>query len=90
MSKGISIFLMIFLLNNFTCHGAKHVIGYQPYTGLYYSFLGGVNNLIWCKNNNKTPVVYWGPHSLYYERNGYQKKTNVWEYYLRASFSLGL
>ena len=50
-------------------------------TGLFYSFLGVVNNLLWCKKNSVTPVVFWGAHSLYHEKNGYAGKHNVWEYY---------
>ena len=60
MKNRISILLIFLLSSNFDCSATKHVIGYQLYTGLYYNFLGVVNNLIWCKNNNKTPVVYWG------------------------------
>ena len=68
MKKKLIFLILLALLTDHNCQASKHVIGYQKLTGLFYSFLGVVNNLIWCKKNNITPVVYWGPHSLYYER----------------------
>ena len=76
------LYILLFVSVVSTIYSAeKYVIGYQEATGLFYSYLGVVNNLLWCKKNNKVPVVYWGPHSYYYEKKGYHGKKNVWEYY---------
>ncbi len=81
MKKLSRLLLFLILLGGSHCQASKHVIGYEKLSGLFYSFLGVINNLIWCKKNDRKPVVYWGPHSLYYEKKGYHGKDNVWEYY---------
>jgi len=49
--------------------------------GLLSGFLGVVGNLKWCDRKNVTPIVYWEDHSYYYQPEGYNGSTNVWEYY---------
>jgi hypothetical protein len=58
----------------------KFVIGVWPH-GFFSAFLGVIGNLLWADRNDKTPLVYWGPQSLYYQSGGYNGSTNVWEYY---------
>ncbi len=65
-----------------SCKATKnHVIGYQIGAGLFYNFLGVINNIQYCKKNSLHPIVYWGKDSLYYEEAGYQGRKNAWEYY---------
>jgi len=74
----------------------KFVIGYHSTAAGMFSALSGVlNNLAWCEKNGKAPVVYWGPGGFgqkgkyalqtcdapYYQENGFNGSTNVWEYY---------
>ncbi len=89
MKKIIQLSFGLLLLTG-QCDGTKHVIGYQEGAGLFYNFLGVVNNLIWSKKNSKEPVVYWGPISLYYQKKGYKGKKNVWEYYFEPVSSATL
>ena len=65
----------------------KHVIGCLS-AGFFSSFFGVLNNLNWCLNNNKTPVVFWDHQSLYYNPAGYNESLNVWEYYFEPVSSL--
>jgi len=58
----------------------KYVIGSLS-AGLFSSFLGVVNHLVFCKQNNLVPVVYWDNQSLYFDKNANNTNNNVWEYY---------
>jgi hypothetical protein len=55
-------------------------IGCPKLCGFFSIFLGAINNIAWAEYYNKTPVVYWGKHCLYYD-NGMLDMDNVWEYY---------
>lgn len=68
----------------------KHVIGYwHAYlpngrcniVGFFSAFLAVINNIAWAKKHNRIPLVYWDDYSLYYQPEGYNGATNVWEYY---------
>ena len=58
----------------------KHIIGVHT-AGFFSCFLGVLNQLYWCEENNKIPVVYWGAESLYYNPAGFNGSFNAWEYY---------
>lgn len=59
----------------------KFVIGARKGCGLFSDFFTVINNLRWAEKNNKTPVVYWGKDSSYYQDKTYNGKSNAWEYY---------
>jgi hypothetical protein len=40
-----------------------------------------VANIPWAITEGRTPVVYFGPKTCYWTRNGYRGKQTVWEYY---------
>ncbi len=81
MKSRLKIIALISIIGHCTKATNKRVIGCQPGAGLFYNFLGVINNLQYCKKNNLEPIVYWGKHNLYYEETGYQGSKNVWEYY---------
>lgn len=58
----------------------KHIIGVH-HAGFFSCFLGVLNQLYWCEQNDKIPVVYWGEKSHYYNPAGFNGSFNVWEYY---------
>ena len=62
-------------------YAAKHIIGYQEGAGLFYNYLGVINNILWCQNNNRNSSGILGLHSYLFPKKGYQRKNNVWEYY---------
>ena len=74
----ITLTSLFFQIN---AHNGKHIISSEFAAGLFYNFLGVVNNINYCKKNNLIPVAYWGQHDLYYQENGWHGKENVWEYY---------
>lgn len=49
--------------------------------GFFSDFFGVINNIEWCERVGKTPVVYWDKKSCYYVDEGYNGKTNAWEYF---------
>lgn len=60
----------------------RYVIGWQDKTaGFFHCFFDVLNKLGWCDKNRITPVVYWDNDSVYYNKDGYNGCTNVWEYY---------
>jgi len=73
----------------------KFVIGsHSAGAGMFSALSGVLNNLAWCERHGKTPVVYWGQEGWvpsraplqtceapYYQQEGYNGSTNVWEYY---------
>ena len=58
----------------------KHIIGSWP-SGFFPAFFGVLNQLYWCEHAGKTPVVYWGKESFYWQKSGYNGSFNAWEYY---------
>ena len=60
----------------------KYVIGAHQ-GGFFAAFLAVLNHLAYCKQTNRTPVVYWGDRSWYYRKNGFNGSHNVWEYYFK-------
>ncbi len=56
-------------------------IGHLPREGLFSCFFGVLNALLESEKQNKIPVVYWHQNSLYYQEEGFNGSTNVWEYY---------
>ncbi|MFZ5953494.1 MAG: hypothetical protein ACOYT8_00160 [Candidatus Dependentiae bacterium] len=54
----------------------KFVIG-QHGCGFFSSFFGALNNLIWCEQNNKVPVIYWDKSSLYFDERDVECKNNA-------------
>lgn len=68
----ISVHLISADLHVMGCHGA----------GFFSNFLKVISHLHYCELTNKTPFVYWGNDSYYYDTNGWNnEKNNVWEYY---------
>ncbi len=65
----------------------KYVIGNHG-AGFFSCFNCTLNHLICCEENNKTPIVYWGENSQYYDPSGYNGSTNVWEYYFEPVSNL--
>lgn len=53
------------------CHGA----------GFFSIFFGALNNITWCEQNNKIPVIYWNKKCHYYQPEGYNGTYNAWKYY---------
>ncbi len=77
----VYVLTFYFTLSNFThCSAEKYVIG-NPGSGFFSSFICTLNHLIWCEENNKIPVVYWGENSQFYSSKGFNGAMNVWEYY---------
>ncbi len=72
-----------------TRHPNVHFIG--PWYGLFFASLYCVlNHIKWCEENNKIPVVYWDSRSQYYNSQGFNGKTNVWEYYFEPVSHINL
>ena len=65
----------------------KHVIGCWPH-GLFSSFCGVLNQIEWCEQHNKIPVVTWGKGSLYYLKGGFNGHEDVWKYYFEPVSAL--
>ncbi len=65
----------------------KYVIG-SWHAGFGSAFLAVLNHLDHCNKTNKTPVVYWGPESFYYNKEGFNGSHNVWEYYFNPTSNL--
>lgn len=65
---------------NIVARTNKYVIGCLS-AGLFSSFLGVVNHLVFCKQHDLVPVVYWDNQSLYFDNNTNNINNNVWEYY---------
>ena len=61
----------------------KFIIG-SAGCGFFTDFLGVINNIMWCEENNKIPVVYWNEKSKYYVPEGYNNQINAWEYYFES------
>ena len=60
----------------------RYIIGWQDKAaGLFHCFFDTLNKLGWCEKQGLTPIVYWDSDSLYFEKEGYNESTNVWEYY---------
>ena len=58
------------------------LIGIEPYpAGFFHNMIGVINKLNWADQFDLTPVVYWGPSSQYYQKEGYNGATDPWEYY---------
>lgn len=74
------IIFFLILAVNITCDVNKFVIGCRP-AGFFSNFLGTLINIRWAQKNNKIPVAYCKWHSPYYQAEGYNGATNVWEYY---------
>ena len=78
----ISFFIIFSCFSKRTVNSEnKHVSGSQIGRGLFALFFGALNHLDWCAKNNKQPVIYWDKSCLYYQPQGYNGSTNVWEYY---------
>lgn len=60
---------------------SKYVIGAWPSGGLGACLNAVLQHLLYCEQNNKTPVIYWGQDSTYYCEDGFNDSYNVWEYY---------
>lgn len=60
----------------------KYVIGAHQ-GGFFAAFLAVLNHLAYCKQTNRTPVVYWDNRSWYYRKGGFNGSHNVWEYYFQ-------
>jgi hypothetical protein len=68
--------------------GQKFAIGCWG-AGFFSSFFAVLNNIYWCEQHQKTPVVIWGTDSLYYQNEGYNGiKDNAWEYYFEPVSTL--
>lgn len=70
---------------------AKHVIGgFGTHVGFFANFLAVLNQLRWCENNSKVPVVYWPNPGLYYDKRGLNGivSENVWDYYFHPVSTL--
>lgn len=81
-------FLILIIFNNcLFANNNKFVITCRPY-GFFSNFIGTLTNIRWAEKNNKVPVVYWDEYSLYYDPNGYNGSTNVWEYYFEQISNL--
>jgi hypothetical protein len=85
--KIISLIIMPVLMvsygNNSNAHyrdqqKKKHVIGYNPGSGLFSSFFCVLNHLYWCSVKDRIPVVYWDKNHFFYTS---QWGNNVWSYY---------
>jgi hypothetical protein len=93
MKKFIFLVVMLVVFKNMICNfdvqniskPEKYVIGCVR-AGFFSSFTGVLNHLLWCDENNKTPLVYWNKDSLYYDTE--LKNQNVWEYYFEPVSSL--
>ncbi len=59
----------------------KYVIGTQERSGMGSSLHALLNHLYYCEKKGLTPVVFWNEKSLYYKKEGFNNKSNVWEYY---------
>ncbi len=69
-----------FYLNASELDSLKHVIGNQG-AGFFSCFHSTLNQIMWCEEQGKIPVVYWGENSQYYDADGYSGRMNAWEYY---------
>jgi hypothetical protein len=49
--------------------------------GFFSSFLGVLDNLIWCDRNSVAPVVEFDERTRYWVDGGYHGSINPWEYY---------
>ena len=94
MSKNaILLFIQVCFLFFINASGTlpeKHAIGCRWHVGFFSTFLGVLNQLKWCEQNTKTPVVYWPKDGLYYDERGINGITsdNVWDYYFYPVSSL--
>lgn len=62
----------------------KYVIG--SWNGGFGScFMAVLNHLSYCNEKKIAPVVYWNDVSKYYMPEGFNGKTNVWEYYFKPT-----
>lgn len=61
--------------------GSIYAIGHIKKEGLFSCIFGVLNELTICEAKNNIPVVYWSDNSYYYEPDGFNGSTNVWEYY---------
>lgn len=89
MKQSLSIIIFwwgLISINPIHAHN-KYVIG-NWHAGFFSCFLSVLNNLAWCDQNNKTPVVYWDHTSNFYSDFGFNGTTNVWEYYFEPVSSL--
>lgn len=73
-------FLIGFLFCFQQSHTEKHVIGSWS-AGFFSAFFGVLNHLYWCEKTGKTPVVYWGKESFYWQNGGYNGSFNAWDYF---------
>lgn len=80
---------LVLIINNLLLASSddKFVITCRPY-GFFSNFIGTLTNIRWAENNKKIPVIYWDEYSLYYDPNGYNGSTNVWEYYFEQISNL--
>lgn len=51
--------------------------------GMFASIFSVLHDVLWCEQNNKTPVVFWDDRSYYYNVYGFNGSKNVWEYYFQ-------
>ncbi len=65
----------------------KYVIGSMS-AGLGACLHATLNHLYYCNKIHQTPVVYWSTESLYYDKNGFNGRQNVWEYYFKPTSHL--
>ena len=90
MNKKSLVYLMhfsllicsIFISFDSTANQKKHVIGIGSHRkgGLFYNFLGALNNIRYAESKNMVPVVLWDAPYLYFEK-GHGGTDNIWEYY---------
>jgi tetratricopeptide (TPR) repeat protein len=58
----------------------KYVIGPWP-GGLGVCLHNVLNHLVFCEKQKRTPAIFWGSDSLYYDSRGFNGYKNVWNYY---------
>ena len=50
----------------------KYVIGQSSNEGLFSCFLTTLNDIVWCEQHNKIPVIFWDKTSRYYVGDGFE------------------
>lgn len=82
MIKQLSFILFGILAVAGSYSSEKFVIG-QHRCGFFSCFFGALNNLIWCAENNKIPVMYWNESSLYFDERDTECKDNAWNCFFK-------